>query len=83
MATKVMIGNLPPGTTDAEVREELVRIGAPVLEVEMVKESGPDKLSAIARLDIEWSAAKVMENRRKPRYFKGRRIEILVLTEGK
>ena len=83
MATKMMIGNLPPGTTGEEVREELVRIGAPVLEVEMVKESGPDKLSAIARLDLDWKTAKVMEDRRKPRYFKGRRIEILVLTEGK
>ena len=83
MAAQLLIGNLPPGTTGDEVREELVRIGAPVLEVEMVKESGPDKLSAIAQLNMDWSTAKIMEYRRKPRYFKGRRLEIMVLTESK
>ena len=84
MATKVMVGNLPPGTTADEVREEMVRIGAPVLDVEMITaESGADQLTAVAELDIDWSTAKVMENRRRTRTFKGRQLKIRVLGEAR
>jgi RNA recognition motif-containing protein len=84
MATKVMVGNLPPGTTEDEVREEMVRIGAPVLDVEMIPaESGADKLTAIAELDIDWTTAKIMENRRRARSFKGRQLRIRVMSEAK
>ncbi len=75
---------MTPGTTVEELREELVRIGAPVLEVEMIPaESGADKLTAVAQLDIDWATAKIMENRRRSRSFKGRQLRIRVLGEAK
>jgi len=81
MGTRILIGNLPPDTTADEVREELVHIGAPVLNVEMVPQTLPDKTSAVAELDIEWTIAKIMETQPRMRMFKGRRLKVNVLTE--
>ena len=78
MSTKVMVGNLPAGTTVDEVREELASTGAPILAVEAVKEGNPDKLTFVVELDIDRETAKVMADRRRDRFFKGRKIDVYV-----
>jgi len=81
MGTRILIANLPPDTSADEVREALVSIGAPVLDVTMVPENDPDSNAAVAELDIEWTIAKIMEGNRKIRTFKGRQVRLSVLTE--
>jgi hypothetical protein len=81
MGTRVMISNLPPDTTADEVREALVDIGAPVLNVELLPKNKPDQCSAIVELDIEWEIAKIMQANQRVRMFKGRHLKIGVLTE--
>lgn len=81
MGTRILIGNLPPDSTAEEVKDELDHIGAPVLKVEMVPQTSPDKRSAVAELDIEWEIAKIMEANQKIRTLRGRRLKVSVLTE--
>ena len=82
MSTRVVIANLPPDATPEEVHEELVRIGAPVLKVEMVPKTSEEHRSAIAEIDIEWTIAKIMASQPKLRLFKGRQLRVSVLTEA-
>ena len=80
MSTKVLVGNLPAGTTADEVREEWASSGAPILSVEAVEEGNPDGLTFVVELDIDHKTAKVMAERRRDRFFKGRRISVYVPT---
>jgi hypothetical protein len=81
MTTRILISNLPPDATAEEVREELVHIGAPVLNVDLVAQTSPDKRSAVAELEIEWEIAKIMEANQRIRTFRGRRLKVSVLTD--
>jgi hypothetical protein len=81
MGTRILIANLPPDATAEEVKEELVHIGAPVLNVEMVPQTSPDKRSAVAEIELEWEIAKIMEANQKIRMLRGRRLKVSVLTE--
>lgn len=78
MSTKVLMSNLPAGTTEEEVREDWASTGAPILAVESVKEGNPDQLTFVVELDIDHKTAKIMADRRRNEFFKGRRIEIYV-----
>lgn len=81
MGTRILIRNLPPDATADEVKEELVHIGAPVLNVELVPQVSDDERSAVAELDIEWEIAKIMEANQRIRMLRGRRLRVRVLTE--
>ena len=78
MSTKVLMSNLPAETTVEEVSEDWAASGAPILSVEQVKEGSPDKLTFVIELDIDQKTAKIMADRRRDEFFKGRRIEIYV-----
>jgi hypothetical protein len=80
MGTKVFVGNLPAGTTAEEVREEWAKGGAPILGVEPVEGGNPDKLAFEVELDIDAQTAKLMADRRRDHFFKGRRINVFVAT---
>ncbi len=77
---KVLVSNLPADTTVDEVREDWASFGAPILAVELVKEGNPDQLTFVVEVDIDHSTAKVMADRRRDRFFKGRKIEVYVPT---
>jgi len=78
MSAKVLIGNLPAGTTADEVQADLDLMGAPILHVEPVAGGDPDKLSFVVELDVDAETARVMADRRKERVFKGRKITLYV-----
>lgn len=80
MSAKVTMGNFPAGTTIEEVRQELEEFGAPVIDVQAVEGGDPDKLAFTIEIDIEPHIAKLMVDRRKDRYFKGRKLEIFAPT---
>ena len=76
MSAKAVVGNLPAGTTADEVREDWASAGAPILAVEPVQGGNPDKLSFVVELDIDHETLKVMADRRRDRFFKGRKIDV-------
>ena len=78
MSTKVLVGNLPAGTTADEVRAEFESGGAPILHVGPVEGGDPDKLTFVVELDVDAETAGVMAERRKDRFFKERKITIYV-----
>jgi hypothetical protein len=80
MSTKVFIGNLPAGTTAEEVRENWAGSGAPILAVRPVEGGDPDKLAFEVELDIDARTAKLMADRRRDQFFKGRRVTVFVAT---
>jgi len=80
MSAKITIGNFPAGTTIDEVREELVKFGAPVIDIEAVEGGDPDKLSFTVEIDIDPHTAKLMADRRKDRFFKGRKLTLFAPT---
>ena len=80
MGTKVFVSNLPAGTTVDEMREEWEKTGAPMLGVETVEGGDPDNLTFAVELDIDARTAKLMADRSRDSFFKGRRIEVFVAT---
>jgi hypothetical protein len=80
MSTKVFVDNFPADTTVDEVRAEWEKLGAPILGVEPVEGGNPDKLAFAVELDIDSGTAKVMADRRRDWFFKGRRIGVFVAT---
>ncbi len=80
MSTTIFIGNLPSGTSVEDIRQELMDMGAPLLNISQVEAGDPDRLTFAAELDIDQQVAKLMLERRKTRYFKGRQISLFVPT---
>ena len=78
MGTKILVGNLPAGTTVDEVHEEWASLGAPILKVEQVEEGSPDSLTFVVEVDVDSKTAQVMADRRRDRFFKGRKINVYV-----
>ena len=77
MAGKLLLENLPPGTTDIDVREEFARRGA-VVAVEMVTAGGRSRNDAIVTLDIDPTTLHVMVEQLLLRPFGGRRVRLHV-----
>lgn len=78
MSTTVFVDNFPGGTTVDDVRAEWEKWGAPLLGVEPMEGSDADKLAFAVELEIDAGTAKMMADRRRDWFFKGRRIEIFV-----
>ena len=75
MSTKIMIGNLPPGTNASELEEFLRESGAEVT-VQIRENEGNDDVMAVATYDVDPKTAQVMVGRRKDWVFKGRKITV-------
>ena len=80
MSTSVYIDNFPAGTTIEDVRAEWERWEAPILSVDPVEGGDADKLAFIVKLDIDADTARIMADRRRDWFFKGRRIGLFVAT---
>ena len=81
MSAKVLIGNLPPKTTEAEVKG-LFNLDDPstILHVQMNTEGDPDRVSAVVELNMDKTTAKIMSERVGTKTWKGRTLEIYVPT---
>jgi len=82
MSTKILIGNLPAGTSVEEVKATLVERGWPLLQLERVEEGSPDRVAFTAEVDIDHKTAKMMADRAHDHYFKGRKVTIHVPMQG-
>lgn len=79
MVATVMIGNLPPGTTEQEVIEELTENGWPSVTVSKVDEGNPESLLFTVQTDMDPAIARsVAERYANKGNFKGRRMDIYV-----
>lgn len=76
MSAKILVGNLPAGTTADEVRDELDTMGAPILGIELSEGGDPDNLTFVVELQIDPATARIIADRRRDRMFKGRRITV-------
>lgn len=82
MSAKLSIGNLPAGTCAEEVEHELHEFGAPVLSVEPIEGLDPDNLAFLVTLDMDPHTLHLMLERRRERYFKGRKIRMFMPIRG-
>lgn len=80
MSAKILVGNLPAGTTVEEIREEFTAIGAPILGVIQSEGRDADNLTFVVEVDVDPGTARVMADRRRDRYFKGRKLKVYVPT---
>ena len=78
MPSKVLIGNLPPGTTAEDVVALFADAGANVEVLKMADEGSPDRVTATVTLDVSQTTAQVMADRAKRTHFKGRELEFYV-----
>ena len=78
MPSKVLVGNLPPGTTEEEVIALFAAAGANVEVLKIADKGNPDRLTATVLLDAPKSTARVMADRAKRRFFKDRELEFYV-----
>lgn len=76
MATKLLIGNLPPGVTNQEIGELFEDAGA---NVEVLKLSGEsDSVTATVSLKVDERTAQVMVDRSRKNYFKDRELSFYI-----
>jgi hypothetical protein len=80
MGAKILVGNLPAGTTAEEVREEITAFGAPVLHVTQSEGRDADSLTFVVELDIDPKTARLMVELRRDVHFKGRKLSMYVPT---
>lgn len=78
MSTKVLVGNLPPGTTEEEVKAFFADERAKVEVLKIADEGNPDRVTATVVLDVSQTTAQVMADRAKSVLFKGRELEFYV-----
>ena len=78
MSTKIFIRNLPAGTTVDEIKELLTQRGWPLLGLEKLEESSSDHVTFVAETDVEPKTARLMADRARDHYFKGRKVRIYV-----
>jgi len=76
MATKLLIGNLPPDVTAEQITELFEEAGA---EIEVLKLSGESvSITATVSLNVDERTAQVMVDRSKKNYFEGREISFYI-----
>ena len=78
MSSKVLVGNLPPGTTKEEIKTLFADAGADVDVLDITDEGNPDRLTATVVIDVAHSTAQAMADRAKPVHFKGRELRFYV-----
>ncbi len=76
MATKLLIGNLPPDVTDAEITELFADAGVGVEVLKLAGES--DSITATVNLNVDKRTAQVMVDRSKNTYFKERKLSYYI-----
>jgi len=74
MPAKLLVGNLPPDTTESDIKNLFLEVGA---EIEVLSIDGEsDKLVATVQLDMEQSTAQVLADRSRRRMFRGRELTV-------
>ncbi|MCP3867068.1 MAG: RNA-binding protein [Gammaproteobacteria bacterium] len=71
MPSKILVSNLPPGTTAEEIVEMFKKWGADVA-VDIEGES--ERLTAVVNLDVDAKTARIMVDRAKDLFYKGRTL---------
>ena len=84
MPSQILVSNLPPGTTVEEVEEMFQKWGAEV-QVEIQTEGDPDRPTALVTLDVDQKTARIMVDRSKDYFYKGRTLSFYapLLMDGK
>ncbi len=78
MAAKILVGNLPSGTTEEEVKQLFADVGADVEVLKMADQGNPDEITATVTLEVDPTTAQVMADRAGTTEFKGRRLSFYV-----
>ena len=79
MTATVLVGNLPPGTTEQELLDELTGNGWPDVSVIKVDAGNPDKLLFTVETSLDPQIARSMSERYGNRStYKGRRLDLYV-----
>ena len=76
MATKLLIGNLPPDVTDVEIIQLFSDAGVKVEVLKLAGES--DSITATVNLNVDARTAQVMVDRSKNNYFKERKLSYYI-----
>jgi len=79
MSLTILIANLPPETSEEEVRE-LLENSSMILAVEIKDDGNPDRLTAAVEMDLNRTTAKIMKEKGRGMRFKDRALEVYVPT---
>ena len=85
MTATVLFHNLPPEITEQELKEFFKERGnEDVEEIEFNREGSPDKVTAVVKMDMDETTARVMADRARSRMWHGRKVtvEVLMSTPG-
>jgi RNA recognition motif-containing protein len=78
MPSKVLVGNLPPGTTEEEVIALFADAGADVKVLGIADQGDPERLTATVVVDAPQAVAQAMADKARPVHFKGRELQFYV-----
>lgn len=76
MATKLLIGNLPPDVTEEQITELFEEVGARIQVLKLSGES--DSVTATVSLDVDERTAQVMVDRARKSYFEDRELSFYI-----
>jgi len=77
MTTNVLVSNLSADVTEQEIEELFAQHGA-VVEVKLNRTGDPDNLTAIVKMELDRTTARVMADRRRDIRLKGKKLDIYV-----
>ena len=78
LSTKILIGNLPPDTTEDEVTAVMSEKGWPMLKVLSTKSNHLDRCGFMVEVDMPREGVAEMLRRRGDIYFKERKLTVYV-----
>ncbi len=70
----VIINQLPPDTSEEEIRQILSEHGVPVVSVKLTAEGNPDYQAAVVKLDTDHAGAQGLANALDGRVWRGHRL---------
>ena len=82
MTTNVLISNLPQQITKEELEEYFAGRGNEV-EVELIREGNPDKVTAKVKMNVDNATAQIIAEHARNRFWHGRKITVHVPLDKK
>ena len=78
MSTKILIGNLPPDTTEDEVTAVMSERGWPMVRILSTQADHPERRGFMVEVDMPRASVTEMLRRRGDIYFKERKLTVYV-----
>jgi hypothetical protein len=81
MSSTFVVSNVPAETTSDELLAHWEKTGTPILSIEPIEGGDPDNLAFKVEIDVDAKTLKMMADRFRGSWFKGRQLRSFVPTQ--